>query len=288
LKTARLTIADVTPERVAGFLDWVEEERGCGPATRNLRLSAVKTFFAYVQPREPALMSACQAVLAIPAKKTPEAVVDYLTLGEVKALLEAVGRARPAGFRDLVMLSVLYDTAARVQELVDLDRSDVRLAEPASAFLTGKGNKRRRVPLMGPTVGLLEAHLDAPGRPDVGAPLFANRVGARLTRSGVAHILRKHVGAAKAANPGLFQVRTSPHTLRHSKAVHLLQSGVPLIYIRDFLGHVHIGTTEVYARCDSTAVRNAVAEANQIPADAVEPVWQREAGLLAWLDSLSG
>ena len=287
IKLTKLEIADMTAERISGFLDWLERERGCCIATRNLRLSAIKTFFAFIQPKLPEYMALCRSVLAIPAKSTPKTIVNYLTLVEIEALLGAIDTSSTQGFRDLVMLSVLYDSGARVQELIDLEYPDIRLGATPCIFLLGKGNKRRCVSIMDNTAVLLKRYIDMPGKETRnGGPLFCNRSHRKLTRAGVCHILQKHVQVAKEAHAGLFLDKVTPHVVRHSKAVHMLQAGVPLIYIRDFLGHVQITTTEVYARCDSTAVREAIAATNGITIDAEEPRWQRDSSLMGWLSSL--
>jgi site-specific recombinase XerD len=137
------------------------------------------------------------------------------------------------------------------------------------------------------TASLLERYIDRPGaEARNGGPLFCNRSRRKLTRAGICHILQKHVRVAKEVHAGLFLDKVTPHVVRHSKAVHMLQVGVPLIYIRDFLGHVQISTTEVYARCDSSAVREALASSNGIAIDAEEPRWQRDSSLMSWLSSL--
>ena len=188
------------------------------------------------------------------------------------------------------MLSLLYDTGARVQELADLTIGDVRLSSPTVIRLTGKGNKARLVPIMAPTEKLLRKYLEEHD-PNYsihgGYPLFCNRDGKKLTRAGVAYILNKYAAQAQSLGSISPQTTISPHVLRHSKAMHLLQSGVNLIYIRDLLGHADVSTTEVYARADERFKREALMMAYPSPSpDTEETAWQKDTDLLAWLKNL--
>lgn len=181
------------------------------------------------------------------------------------------------------MLSLLYDTGARVQEIADLIVSDVRLEIPATVTLTGKGNKTRIVPLMTPTAKLIQQYISEMRLSDAAHrqyPLFTNRSGEKLTRAGITYVLKKYADQARIPHPEWIPSMISPHCLRHSNAMHLLQSGVNLVYIRDLLGHVSITTTEVYARADSEMKRKALegAYANVTPSEM--PVWQQNTNLL--------
>lgn len=187
------------------------------------------------------------------------------------------------GRRDLVLLSLMYDSGARVQEIADLKVSDVRATEPATVKLTGKGNKSRIVPLMRPMAQLLKQYLDENGWAEPYArdyPLFQNRANSKLTREGIAYIVKKYAAEAIKTAPQLFPDRFSPHCFRHSKAVHLLQSGVNLIYIRDFLGYVDIQTTEIYARIDGEMKRKALEKSMNHTVTDELPEWQRNTGLM--------
>jgi site-specific recombinase XerD len=186
------------------------------------------------------------------------------------------------------LLSVLYDAGARVQELVDLSVGDVRLDPPAQIRLLGKGRKMRAVPLMGNTIQLLRTHLQENklGHPEqFDKPLFHNAHHQRLTRSGIRYILHKYVVLARNKCPALNRT-VSPHTMRHTKGMHLLYSGVSLDMIRDFLGHVDVKTTEIYARANLEMKRNALEKINDSsPVQAIPP-WQQNQDLLEWLRSL--
>jgi integrase/recombinase XerD len=207
----------------------------------------------------------------------------------MKLLLSIPEKATMHGRRDAVLLSLLYDTGARVQEICDLVVSDIRLQSPATIKLMGKGNKSRIVPIMNPMAALLkqylmENELNKSNASDY--PVFFNRSKRKLTRAGVAYIVAKYVKLAMKKSPELFPNKVSPHCFRHSKAMHLLQSGVNLIYIRDLLGHVDIKTTEVYAKIDGEMKRKALEKSETgVVVDKI-PVWQSNKNLLGWLNSL--
>jgi integrase/recombinase XerD len=170
-----------------------------------------------------------------------------------------------SGRRDLSVLALMYDTGARVQEIADLKVADIRIKAPATIRLTGKGNKTRIIPLMPQTMSIVKKYMADYGLLDEtkqANPLFFNRKNEKLTRAGLSYILNKYVDRAKASNKELFLEKMSAHVLRHSKAMHLLQSGVNLIYIRDFLGHSSVTTTEIYAKSDPEIKRKAIEEAS--------------------------
>ncbi len=285
----KVTLDTLSSERVAAFLDWLETTRGCAVATRNLRLAAIHAFFRYLQSEAPGQLHHCQQILALPRKRQPQPVISYLPLEGIQAILTCPDRKTQTGRRDLVLISLLYDTGARVQELADLRVEDVRLTAPATVQLTGKGRKTRIVPLMTPTSALLgqyiaEADLCGPERSSW--PLFPGRSGNKLTRAGIAYLLNKYADRARSQHPEWIPNVLSPHAMRHSKAMHLLQAGVNLVYIRDLLGHVSITTTEIYARADSEMKRKALEAAYPSAASATMPVWQEHSDLLLWLKSL--
>ncbi len=283
----RLTLEAIDAAAITGFLDWLRTSRGNSPSTCNQRLAAISSFFAWMQTQDPARMACCQDILAIPASKHDRPAVAHLTVDQTRQLLAAPDRSTRAGRRDATLLATLYDTAARVQELADLTVRDIRLDHPAMAALTGKGRKTRHVPIDANTTALLaaylaEQHLDGPGHAD--HPVFFNQHRARLSRGGIAWILRKYQNPA--ADPAPLSAPLSPHVLRHSRAMHLYEAGVPLPYIRDILGHVDLSTTEIYARASTEAKRRALETVyeNVVTADLAE--WNQNHELLDWLASL--
>jgi integrase/recombinase XerD len=283
----KLTLDCVDVAAIAGFVDWLEVSRGNSASTRNQRLAAISSFCAWMQTEDPARMASYQDILAIPAKKHLHPNMHHLTVEQTRRLLAQPDRSTRQGRRDATLLATLYDTAARVQELADLTVRDIRLQHPAMAALTGKGRKTRHVPLMTNTAAILAAYLaehrlDRPGHDD--HPVFFNQHGTKLSRGGIAWIIGKYL--TRAEDPQLTDADVSPHTLRHSKAMHLYEAGVPLPYIRDILGHVDLSTTEIYARASTEAKRKALEAAYPDASNDDLPEWTQDPGLLDWLTSL--
>jgi integrase/recombinase XerD len=284
----KLHLEQIDVSLVEAFLDYLERERKSSPQTRNHRLSALHAFFRYVQAEEPARMHQCQKILAIPLRKHARPTVGYLFKEELAEILAQPDLRTPEGRRDAVLLSVLYDVGARVQELVDLSVGDVRLDSPAQLRLLGKGRKMRAVPLMGKTVQLLCDHIQENclvGPEQFDKPLFQNARKQRLSCSGIRYILHKYHVKARDKRPSLNR-KVSPHTLRHTKGMHLLQSGISLEMIRDFLGHVDVKTTEIYARANLEMKRNALEKITDSSPVQTIPCWQQNKDLLDWLRSL--
>lgn len=290
LKIEKIGIADITRELLAGYLTWIEKDRHCGISTRNQRLAAFKSFFHYVAATAPEHLRQSQQILAVPMKKSPRTTMSFFSPEGLHLLLSQPDITTRKGRRDHAILVLLYDSAARVQELIDLTVRDIRLEQPATAALHGKGRKTRIIPISMKTASILERYLKESGYLDGTAaldlPLFTNSRKSKLTRAGVAHILAKYVKSMSTRDWQYVPESVSPHSLRHSKAVHLLRSGVPLIYIRDFLGHVSVTTTEIYAKVDSEETRKALEDAYEVPSQEVVPDWEHDKSLLDWLSDL--
>ena len=287
----KLRLADIDRPRVLRFLDWLETERNCSPATRNQRLAVIKSFCRYTAVEQPDNLEQVTQILAIRQKRTPAPDLGHLTADEIKALLAQPGTGSARAVRDTVLLAVAYDTAARVQELCDLNVSDVRRATPITVTIRGKGSKTRYVPLMEPTAELLVAYLERldphPGLGTATTPLFHGPNHARLTRSGIAKLLARYVRAVRARDPSWAPgLPITSHTLRRTRAMHLIQAGVNLIYIRDLLGHADVATTEIYARADAETKRKAIENAYEPLTPDALPDWTSDPSLINWLDAL--
>ena len=285
----KITLNKITKQLICNFLEWLCEEKGNSITTRNQRLSAIHSFFRYIQLEDPGHMLKCQQILSIPFKKYQQGNINYLTFEGIKTILSMPDLNTQNGRRDLVMLSLLYDTGARVSELRFIEVGHIRLEKPATIKLFGKGNKIRVVPLMNKTGELLEAYFRERYLLDLNKvkhPLFWNKRGEKLTSAGVRYILNKYTEAARQVSPEFIPETVSPHSLRHSKAVHLLQSGINLIYIRDLLGHADIKTTEIYAKVDPKSKRDALEKVYQNPNPEVPPAWHNDKSLMNWLSSL--
>jgi site-specific recombinase XerD len=281
-----LVIEDLNAPMVLDFLTHLETSRANTVRTRNARLAAVQTFFRYVARQEPSLSALCSPILAIPAKKALHPVLGYLSEKELGHLLAQVDRTVRHGERDYVLLSVLYDTGARVQELLDLRPCDFHLDPPPFVRVCGKGRRERLCPLLPQSAQLVRKFLATKGRHlDEEWPLLQNGKGMRLGRHGARYILMKYLHRAAGSMPSLGRTAISPHTLRHTKAMHLLQSGVPLVMVKDFLGHVDMKSTEIYVQADLEMKRKALESVNGTQApQAAKP--QLPSGLIEWLESL--
>lgn len=274
-------IADLRRDRIESFCLWLVDSRGCGAATVNVRISAIRAFASYVSFAEPAHLEWARSVRSVEFSKSPSRTVDYLSPEAAGAIVD---EARSSA-RDLAKLSLLYDVGARVSEICDARREDLRTQRPTTMRLVGKGRKARVVPICDEVAKICEDYL---GRSGVGPDslLFPNRLGNRMGRAGVAWVLSKHAAAAHGKRPELVPEKVHPHMLRHSKAMHLLESGVNLVYIRDFLGHSSVTTTEVYAEASTKAKREAIerAAANVIKETAYDE--ERRSGLIEWLKGI--
>lgn len=286
----RITLNMVTKDIIVEYLEWIETMRHCSAATRNVRLAALHSFFHFLQYQNPDNLLVWQRILSIPVKKAEHKTINYLTLDGIKILLKMPDQSTKAGRRDLAFLTLMYDTGARVQELIDLVPSQIRLDKPYTVKLIGKGNKARIVPLMEPTRQLLKRYMEEQRLDKSSAnmyPLFFNNRRDKLTRAGANYILAKYKDMAHKEDNSLIPETLTCHCLRHSKAMHLLQAGVNLVYIRDILGHSSVQVTEVYAKVDSRQKREAIEKAYTDVTPAEESSWQKNSDLLDWLKNFN-
>ena len=278
----------LSAEYIGKFLNWLESERNNSISTRNLRLAAIHSFFRYAQIESPDALSHYQQVLAIPMKRKKQPIVKHLSADGIKILLEQPDKSTARGRRDLALLSLMYDSGARVQEIIDLTVKDFTTGSNPTLTLLGKGNKVRRVPIMKNTAIIVEKYIDEnklslPHKNEY--PLFTNPQRNKLTKEGVAYILNKYAKAAHAIS-GKVPAKINCHMLRHSKAFHLLQAGINLIYIRDFLGHSDTKTAEIYAKADPETKRKALEDAYPDLVDSDLPDWSENGDLMNWLSEL--
>lgn len=287
----KLRLGDIDRTRVLAFLDWLQDKRGCSASTRNQRLAVIKSFARYTAVEQPQHLDQVTQVLAIRQKNTPSPQPGHLSADEVEALLAEPGTGTARALRDTVLLALAYDTAARVQELCDLDVADVRRSTPMTVTIRGKGSKTRYVPLTDQAARLLTDYLQRRDpHPSLGPdtdPLFHGPNHTRMTRSGIAKLLARHVRTIRAGDPGWApSLKVTPHTLRRTRAMHLIQAGINLIHIRDLLGHADVSTTEIYARADAETRRKAIENAYEPLTPDVLPDWTADPSLIGWLDSL--
>ena len=288
----RLSFEHITKDNVIEYLNWLETTKGSGTSTRNNRCAAIKSMARYMIYTDPSHMAQWQSLLSIKTKKETKETVKYLTVEAMTKLLEEIDLSTSQGRRDHAMLSVMYYTGARAEEMCGLTPSSIRMSSPYLVEVLGKGSKKRCVPIDDDLLHLLQAYMHEHGldRPEMNRhPLFYNVWGGKLTTAGVTYVVNKHVKPVKAKYPELFTVNVSPHTFRHSRAMHLLQSGVNLIIIRDILGHVSVQTTETYARVDSKLKRDAIAKAYNVVGkhEPEQSSWEKDPKLKAFLKGLA-
>lgn len=243
LRPEKITLADFNIDFIVAFLHWLEQERSCGVATRNQRLAVLRAFARYARTQHPAYLFESQKIMDLKAKKAPAPTIAYLSPDDVQSIFSQTDTSTKYGRRDMLLLSLMYDSGARVQEICDLRVRDVRLPKPSTVTLTGKGRKTRFVPIMASTASALTTYfsdngLSCPEKAD--QPLFTNHQRGKLTRAGVTYILKKYFDAARQTNPHL-PTKISPHILRHTAAT-MLASRATLKQVQEFLGHEDIST----------------------------------------------
>jgi len=285
---SQLDVEQLSVEKVTAFLQSLESGRHNRVSTRNVRLSAIHSFFRYLGGQYPEHLEQAQRILSIPFKRTGNRQIEHLDFDEIQAVLKAVDIDVGDGRRDLALLSLMFNTGARVSEIVGLQTADLRLTAPCSVLLRGKGSKERTCPIWTETAGLLQKLIEQNDlSPSQSAPLFLNDRGTRLTRFGIRLILNKYVVKAALSRPSLKGKRLHPHSIRHSTAVHLLRSGVDLSTIAHWLGHVSVNTTNKYLCIDLDAKREALAKAKPLlKGRRHSSKWHQDRNLINWLSSL--
>lgn len=283
-----LLVTDITEPLIVAFLTELEQKRGNAIQTRNHRLVGIKRLFEYIGALEPLFVDHGHKISAIPKKRgalLPE--IHYLEKEQMTAILNAAPRNCPLGRRNYTLLLFMYNTGARVQEVADTRLSWLNLSTPYKVELLGKGRKWRTCPIWESTVQqvrqLIEERQPKPGQD---AYLFLNRLGKPLSRSGIADIIERHANIAAATMPGFPSRRVTPHSFRHTTAMHLLQSGVEINVIRSWLGHVSISTTNRYIEIDLKMKRKALETCEVGQSDPPTANWHTNPDILSWLDSL--
>ena len=285
----QVSVQQVDASLVREFLCHLEDERGNCVATRNRRLAAVRSLFRFIGRLDPELVDHAAQVCAIPDRKAPVPVIPYLSKPEVEALLAVPDRGTDQGRRDYCILLLLYNTGARASEAAGLTIADLNLAGAPHARFLGKGSKHRICPLWPRTVEILRQTIGTrlDGSPE--APVFLSQRRGRLTRFGIYELVTRVAREASRTTPSLANKQVSPHTFRHSTAVHLLQAGVDINTIRAWLGHVSLETTNRYADVDLETKARALqtcSESLSQASPATRPSWHQDSDLMAFLASL--
>jgi len=281
-----LCVEEIDESLMLHFLDHLENTRSCSARTRNARLAAIRALFSFIVREEPSLLLHCQMIRSIPIKRTQHKTVDYLEENETQALLDAVDLNSRSAVRDKALLLLLYNTGARVSEIVGLKVANLRLNGTAQIKLLGKGNKYRSCPLWDETVEALEAYIkQRTAKDQADHQLFLNANGVPITRFGVRHIIGKYAATAKSQCPSIAAKTVTPHTIRHTTAMHLLRSGNDINMVSYWLGHADINTTHIYLEIDMEMKWQMLQKAG--PPHVKKPLsWQRP-DVLQWLNALA-
>ena len=284
----KLKVTDIKERTVLDFLAHIENTRGNSIQTRNHRLTMLRQFFKFVSMQDLFLSEYCRRIVDIPSKRgalLPE--ITYLEKNELQAIFDVIDTRTQLGKRDYALLLFMYNTGARVQEITDLRYSWISFEEPYLVEIIGKGKKRRRCPIWKKTVQLVkQIRVDRNGLIETEAHVFLNRSGQPLGRFGISNIISKYCIRAASSVPSLKAKTVTPHTIRHTTAMHLLKSGVEINVIRSWLGHAYLKTTHRYVEIDLAMKREALKSCELGNARSAIPSWQTNPGILAWLESL--
>ena len=250
---------------------------------------ALNTFFRYFSGTNPEHLHQAQQILNIPFKRTSTRTIEYLEFEEITAVLDSIDRCRPDGKRDYALISIMFNTGGRVQEILNIKATDLHLSRPFYVHIFGKGQKERICPLWPETAQVLREYAEERCI-DLNKPtcFFTNPLGRPLTRFGVRYILSKYIRKASEIQRSLKKKRLHPHSIRHSAAIHLLKSGVDLSSIANWLGHASVNTTNKYANMDLEMKRQAIERAEPLNENHEENhrLWRNDPDLIAWLDTL--
>jgi integrase/recombinase XerD len=279
----RLTIEHFSADHVRLFLNYLEETRHCAIKTRNQRLAAIHSFVHFIGMHCPEHIAWSGEIRHVPFKKGTEASMSYLEKDEIDALLAAPDLGTSQGRRDHRLLLFLYNSGARADEAAQLAIADLNLSLPASVTILGKGNRIRHCPLWSVTADALKMAVESRGPSE---RVFLNRCSRPITRFGIYKMVERYVSKVAAQRPALASKQVSPHTLRHTTAVHLLRAGVDINTIRAWLGHVSIDTTNIYAEIDLEMKARALAKCDVGEAAQQDSHWSQDRGLMTFLRSL--
>lgn len=256
IKPNKIEIESLTKEVIIQFLNWLETNRTVSIQTRNQRLACIKSFYKYVQTNEPDLFESCSQILSIKNKKVPNKMISYFTENEIKAMINHLNNIKD--LKKLTIVCILYETGSRVSEFINIKLSDLNLSDNASITLYGKGNKTRIVPISQELVKLVNKYLKEVYINYGDDYLFYSNYKKKYSRYSINKIIKKIVLKLNSIYPDKFKENYHPHSFRHTKATHLYNNGTPLLYVKEFLGHSTIASTEIYATPDSKKQREEI------------------------------
>jgi len=285
----KLTLEDLTADIVLAFLNQIECKRHNSILTRNSRLAALRTFCLYLSTKDTLRIGEYQKIIALPLKRAPRKVMNYLTIDEVNSILENIDRKEFIGQRDYVLLKLLYNTGARVQEICDLKVNSITFGHMPVVTIIGKGNKTRHVPIWSETATLLQNYLKITQLSEQqNSHLFMNLRGLPISRFGIRYIIKQRSLSTERNCPSLKQKTIGPHTFRHTIAMHFLQAGVDLSIIKSWLGHINLATTHAYVEINMEMKRKALAVCSPVgKSPSLKKLLDKNKDVLTWLSSLS-
>lgn len=283
-----ISMSDFTSQNTRAFLRWLENEKKTSVSTSNQRLAALKSFASFAKYEYPEFLSECEQIAKIKAKAKEKKTVKYLSSEGIGLVLRSIDKNTPNGLRDYTILLLMFLTGIRVSELIGIKCRDVVINSPKYIVIHGKGGKNRHVPIVRELNEQLQKYrtvVDFTHVKYLDTPLFRNHSGSEFTRQGINYILAKYVGEARKKDENLIPLGISPHKIRHSTAMSLVDEGTELIVIRDLLGHSSIQTTEIYAKLSSDRKRKAIEEASAKIVPEEEAQWERNPSIKDWLRS---
>lgn len=286
-EVSKMIISDLDHDKVIEFITWLGEIRKNGVATKNVRLAHIKSFFRYVMMTAPEYSDQCRKILGIPFGKEDKRPPACMSTDAIKQMLALIDSSSDEGLRHLALLSLMYDSACRVQEIIALSVKDFHAGHCCRIYVYGKGNKYRSIPLLSETERIILKYIKHfQLTPE--APLFFSKKGERLTRQGIRYIIRKYSQMVNETVPGTIEGSVYPHRLRHSKATHLVDSGINLYNVRDFLGHESVATTQIYLTTNPEVTRKAIESVakNTVPQSIDFFTKEERDDLLSFLESL--
>lgn len=284
-----LTVEDVSVQMVTKFTDHLVNVRKNSARTRNARLAAIHSFFRYLATTDPRYWDQCRRVLGVPFKRVGHRVPQYLEREEVLSIFQNIDGQKPLDLRDEAILRLLYNTGMRASELVGMNINHIRFSRPCHARIHGKGHKERTCPIWQETLKCLKRYVEARHLQFTDTePLFVSLRGERLSRFGLRHMVGQRASAAAKTCSTLISRRVTPHTFRHTTAMHLLQSGTDFNMIRSWLGHSSVETTHSYAEIDLEMKRKTLRSCERLLPKSGKhgPAWKRDPDVLDWLSSL--
>jgi site-specific recombinase XerD len=290
IRPERVQINDISRENIMSFLLWLENSRKVSPATRNQRLAALRCFATFLKYERPEYIEAATQIQGIKLKKSLKKDISYLKPEGMRLLFSQIDKTTISGRRDYTMAYIMYTTGVRVSELISIRGCDISLSNPKTIIIHGKGRKVRHVPIVKQVAPILERYLKEnkclfPQRLD--EYIFLNHSGDMFTRQGVNYIISKYAQMARTVDPSIVPQDCSPHKIRHSSAMALVEEGVDLIIIRDLLGHSSVQTTEIYAKVSSAKRRRAIEATSKEVVPEENALWENSTSIKDWLKGLS-